>query len=240
MSTATTNSPSAGPAAPAPLTADRRAGATLRSRLLRADAVGVAVCLALGAAAYFAGVEPVINARAGVEQTRRLIEEQSRHADDAERLLAAERAKQIELQRQLAASAIKLDPPGDINRRLAVISEVADRCALTIQALDPGTPTTDPAIGKFALVPIRFSGEGTYADVARFLHELLTVRFADVEVRALSIATATPGAGPEPVPAATDIVGPRPKNRSGERAAFTIDLRWYAAPAASAAAETVR
>lgn len=219
----------------------RRPAVPFKRRMLTVDGAGLIASVALVAAAYLAGVEPVINAHADVEQQRRLIEEQSRNAEDAERLLAAERAKLLELQRQLAATSVKLDPPSDINRRLAIISDLADRHGLSIQALDPGAPAADPAIGKFALVPIRLSGEGTFPDVARFLHELLSDQFADVEVRALNISAA-PSMGSaaltrstmQPGSSPSENTGPMPENPTAERASFALDLRWYAAPAASA------
>lgn len=217
----------------------------LRSRTLVVDAAGLLACLAVAAGAYFLGVEPVTDARAQIDQKKRLIDEQTRNAADAEELVRHESARLSELKQQLDAVKVQLAPPGDLNKRLAVIAGLLESHGLVVQALDPGAPATDPDLGKFTMVPIRLAGSGSFAGVSAFLHNLLAKEFPDIEVRALGL-TGSGITALEPLHtrrdeneiASSEIVGP-PQSKHVEIASFTLELRWYAAPAASAAATPI-
>jgi Tfp pilus assembly protein PilO len=201
------------------------AGNSLKGRILRVDAIGMALCAALSTGAYFVGVEPVINIQARVEEQERLIDEQLRIAADSEQLLLQEQTKLAELKRRLNANNVQLAPPTDINRRLDRISRLLESHGLTMQTLDPGTAHTDPELGKFVMVPIRLAGRGSFAGMTRFLHQLLSKEFPDVELRSLNFSAPTVG-GP-----ATEF--------EPDKAAFLLELRWYAAPAESTAVHPV-
>lgn len=190
----------------------------LNKRVLRIDAVAMAAVAALLGAGYFVGVEPVLNARARVEEKRRDIDEQVRTASESEQLINIEQNKLAAIRRLFDSTSVQLSPLADINRRLAVISELADRHHVRIDSLNPGTEKSDPAIGQFTTVPIRLAGGGGFVQVSDFLHELLSEKYPDIEVRGLSMSA--PAADAEP-----------------DKAAFAIELRWYAAPAASADAQ---
>ena len=73
-------------------------------------------------------------------------------------------------------------------------------------------PTSEP---KATLVPIKLAGSGTYPDITRFLHALHN-QFRDTALSSLKLTAQ-----------------PDPKQSEKQIAAFSIDLAWYAAPAAS-------
>lgn len=193
---------------------------TVKARILRLDTFGLAACLALTAGAYFVGVEPVLNARARTEEKRRFIEEQSRNTADAEELITRERARLEQRLREHESSTVTLASPSELNRRLGFISDLLARHGLSVQHLEPGAPTTDPDLGRFTLVPIRMTGFGPFRGMRGFLSELAG-QYRDIEVRSLSLADQ-----------------PATENLGRRQAAFTIELRWFAAPAASADART--
>lgn len=197
------------------------APASLRGRLLRIDAVGLAAVVALVCTGYLVGVEPVLNARARVEEKQRNIDEQVRAATESEQLINIEQAKLVAIRRLCDATSVQLAPASDINRRLSVISELAERHRINLESLNPGSATSDAAVGKFTMLPIRLSGAGSFVQVSGFLHELLSEKYPDIEVRKLSMTAPAPDAEPD-------------------KASFAIDLRWYAAPAVSADARTPR
>jgi Tfp pilus assembly protein PilO len=201
------------------------APASLKSRVLRVDAIGLFACAALAVGAYYAGVEPVINAQARIEEKKQMVDAQLHHAADTEELITREQAKLAALKRQLAATSVHLAPATDINVRLDVISRLVEEKGLAIQVLDPGTAHSDPELGKFIMIPIKLAGTGSFQGVCDFLHELLSKKFPDVEVRSLSLSAP---------PAPASING----KFESEKAAFSLELRWYAAPAASADAQT--
>lgn len=196
-------------------------------KILKIDAVGLTLTAVLAGAAYFLGVEPVFSARAQVEEKRRLIEEQSRNAGDAEQLVQRERDRMNDLAKRLKETAVPLQPRSKLNERLVVISQLVEKHGMAVQSLDPGTATSDPELGKFQMVPIRLSGSGAFTEVAAFIHELAEL-YKDVEVRVLSLSA--PAASPAADPAASE------KKPGAEPApSFVLELRWYAAPAASGA-----
>lgn len=188
---------------------------SLKGRLLRIDAAGLGIVAALIGAGYFVGVEPVLNARARVEEKRRDIDEQVRAANESEQLINIEQGKLAAIRRLFDTTSVQLSPPSDINRRLAVISGLAERHGVRLDSLNPGAETSDPSVGQFTTVPIKLAGGGGFLRVSGFLHELLSEKYPDIEVRGLSMTAPGPDEGPD-------------------KAAFAIELRWYAAPAASA------
>lgn len=192
---------------------------SLNNRLLRIDALGLAAVALLLGAGYFIGVEPVLNARARVEEKRRDIDEKVLAATEAEQLISVEQGKLAAVRRLFDSTSVQLSPPADINRRLAVISELAERHHVRIDSLNPGAESSDPTVGQFTTVPIKLAGGGGFVQVSGFLHELLSEKYPDIEVRGLSMSA--PAADAEP-----------------DKATFAIELRWYAAPAASADART--
>lgn len=192
---------------------------TLAGRLLTIDACGMGAVLALGAGAYFFGAAPIINARAEIDGRRQGLEEQARNAAGQESLIVGEQMKLADLGKQLAEMQIELFPPTDINKRLRRITEICAAAQLTVQQLDPGQPRPGGGgdLGKFSIVPIRLAGVGAFDGIAGFMHQLLDREFPDVEVRSLNLTAPADGQ---------------------TEAAFAVDLRWYAAPADYAGAET--
>jgi Tfp pilus assembly protein PilO len=209
-------------------------GGVARSKVMRIDAAGLLLTAALAGAAYVVGVEPVYSENARIEQKRRLIEEQSRNASDAEQLVMRERGRLQEYRQRLAATSVRLEPVSRLNQRLVKISQLVEKHALAVQAMDPGVATSDPEIGTFRIVPIRLSGSGTFVGVAAFVRELAET-YKDVKVRTLSLSAPAVSTSPDLSAEGSEKAG----GAAGPSAAasFVIELRWYAAPAGSADAE---
>jgi Tfp pilus assembly protein PilO len=192
---------------------DNRTG----SNALTIDAAGLLVCLGLTGAAYFFGARPVLNAQSRLDEQKQLLEEQARNASDVEGRVLFEQKKLAEVKAKLAATSVPLFPPSDINKRLEVLAQITTGNGLTLRQLDPGAAVSQAGATRFTTVPIRIAGTGSFAGVSGFLHELLAMAYADVEVRGMTLT-----AGPE----------------GGSESAFEIEMRWYAAPVASAGAAT--
>jgi hypothetical protein len=187
------------------------------SRLLTIDASAVCVLLALGAGAYFLGVEPVLSARAKIQEQKQLLEEQARNAAGQESLIVVQQKKLADVAATLKTISVPLFPPREINKRLSKITELADTHNLKVEQQEAGQarPAAGSGeLGKFTVVPIRIVGTGSFDGIAGFLHQLLGTEYPDVEVRSMIVNAPAEGQAD---------------------AAFAIDLRWYAAPAASTA-----
>lgn len=207
------------------------------SKVMRIDAAGLALVAALAGAAYVIGVEPVYSEKAKIEEKRRLIEEQTRNASDAEQLVTRERGRLQDFRKRLEATSVRLESVTKLNQRLVKISQLVEKHKLAVQALDPGVATSEPEIGTFRIVPIRMSGSGAFTGVGAFVRELSEM-YKDVEVRTLSLSAPAVNASPDLAAAGeTRVAGSEKAGReaaAGPVASFVIELRWYAAPEASA------
>ena len=99
---------------------------------------------------------------------------------------------------------VELRPVEQLNKQVAAGSELVEEQNLHVTRVDPGDALVTP---RYSLVPIRVAGQGTFADVVNFLHELHDVA-KDTEVRAFAVH-----ADPK---ASSDLV------------TFELSLGWYA------------
>ena len=174
----------------------------------RIYATTAAVCALATAAAYAATVRPLALRRD--EQQAQAVEL------DAREHKAAELTASLDAwQRQVTAATraaqetpVQLQPATRVNRRLALLAELADECGLSIDEMQPGPPVDAP---YFKTVLIRVVGTGTYPSVARFMRRSRS-QFRDMGVRTFR-ATAV-----NPTPGAAD-------------ASFQMEFTWFTAPA---------
>ena len=179
---------------------------TRMKSLWQVDAAGLAICAACAGAWYMLGVAPLSEARATRET---LVEERefrrARLAEtDGKKKLHEERL--AALQEQIQAERTPLEPADHINSRLKSVTELAARCRLRIDEIRPGSAAV---LEHYTGVAIRVSGEGSYAAVTMFLHEVKT-RYRDLGVTGFDLRGE---------PQAID-----------KPALFTVDLLWYAQP----------
>jgi Tfp pilus assembly protein PilO len=177
-----------------------------RLTILQIDGLGVAIGAVLAAVWYFAGLEPLSQARADRRSALSTLEERSREASglsatksEQERALAATRAS-------LENGVVRLDSAEKINDRVGRLTELARETGLRLDQIKPGAGT---ASTRFTTVPIRVSGTGRYPGFSEFLHRLHS-QFPDIGLATLN------------------LIG---EPEMGDRdARFAFDLVWYAAP----------
>lgn len=195
------------------------------SPTLRVDALGALAALALTAGAAILAFGPKLLSHAPTRaQQQAELDARRKEALDIERLAEAAHKNLADLQSQ-SAVAVQLRPANTINQRLGDMAAIAEPLNIAILQLSPGPaapPPATPAAGspapsepKATIVPIKLAGTGTYPDIARFIHALHD-KFRDTALSSLKLTAQ-----------------PDPKQSEKQIAAFSIDLAWYAAPAAS-------
>lgn len=179
---------------------------TTHFRVSRDDLLGVGAIAIIAGGAYLWGIEPVRVARARAFQEQAVLEETNANVASRELELVSLRATLAHTQ-ELAKGAIRLSPPSLLNARLTEIPTLATRAGLRLAEIQPGAMAS---LDRFAKLPIRFSGEGTYTDVIAF-YDLLDRDLPDVEITAFSIYSQSSG--------------------DDGRARFSADVVWYTLPA---------
>lgn len=195
---------------------------SLAARILRIDALGVLAVLGVSAVVYFLAIAPVVNARSRAAAKLEELQQQTRRAEDLEARTVRAHKELARLKEKLAATSVPLFPASDINKRLDEIARMCESHGLGIQRIDPGAPAplSVGAGSRFTAVPIRLAGTGAFTSVSTFLSQLLGQTYPDVEVRTLVLTADQPTT---------------PSDTESAAASFLVELRWYAAPDASAA-----
>lgn len=182
------------------------ANSIARLPLWQVDAMAAAViCLGAGVW-YFAGLSPLVEARA----TRQNLETELAGEKDALQKQSAliKRREQMleEAKAQILASRVQLLPPDQINQQVAKLTEMASGIGLSIDEIKPLGPAPQE---RFTTVPIKVSGVGSYEAVTKFM-ERLRSDFHDTGVSGFAL-----GGSPE---------------KPDEILKFELNLVWYAAP----------
>lgn len=168
------------------------------------DAAGLAIAAAVTVLGLWLGVNAALDRRAraaGFEHERSaLADERIEARQTSDQLASGIEAAHAELER----SEITLRPESDLNTIFAELGSLAQRFAISVDQLEPGTPSDDPL---FRVVPLRFVGRGEFPDIAAFMRSA-TTESPDLAVRSFSIAAA-PASG-------------------GASARFEIDFAWRA------------
>jgi Tfp pilus assembly protein PilO len=178
-------------------------GARLKSPEFRVDAAGISVLLALGAACWALNVTPFLQRH---ERTDLLREEGERarvSLDRAEQELRKIGAQASEVAAQARARPLVLEPVGQINQRMTRLSELARApgVGLVITETSAGEAVRSP---RYASVPIKIAGTGTYLGVRAWLERLASEQ-RDMGVKALRVTAMDKG-----------------------QASFSVELLWYA------------
>lgn len=179
--------------------------------MMKVDAAGVVVVLALSAAAYLAGFKPVLDRQAMQKQQAQTLVQQRHEATHRAASLASIRGELMKVRDEVKTSSIQLQSAAYLNQHLAQVTEVAIKCSLQVDEVQPGNIAHSP---RYDQVPIEVSGSGSYADCVEFLQRLHKA-YADTGVSSLEVRG-------------------RPDDPA-HRAAFRFGLVWYAAPTLSTA-----
>ena len=180
-------------------------------------AAGAAVCLALTAGVYLAGVEPLLSRQDDYAAEGKALDAEQDRADRLQQTLKTLQAHLAEVQRQAAEGTLRLQPLAKAPLHVAEISQLASDSGLVIDDIQ----TAAPVAGEFAVaVPVHLSGTGTYTACTLFLARL---RRALPETCVLSFTLSDRG------------------RQATSPAAFEMDLRWHAgrkdAPASTGASQ---
>jgi Tfp pilus assembly protein PilO len=175
------------------------------------DAVGLGVCILLGALWYEVGFTPLASARAERAALTQDLEAKREDAGHFQKLIQAHESAQTKLREQIRAGAVTLQKPDHLLQRLQELSAAAHDAGLDVGEIKPGDPAPE---ARFTTVPIHLSGTGRYKAFALFLHGLRS-KFPDTALLSLELRG-------EP-------------EMSEKPARFGFDLVWFAAPTAPAA-----
>jgi Tfp pilus assembly protein PilO len=172
------------------------------------DAAGVAACAVIAAGWYMGGVAPLRDAK----QARLTLEtELADHTSQQKQLLETKRRQEeqlLSLRDKIEKAATRLEPAAVINSRIRQLTELAESFGLRLDEVRPGDIAT---LEHYTGVPIRIAGQGSYEQVARFLHGLHHT-FKDIGVTGLDLR-GEPEAPDKPP-------------------TFAVQLLWYASPQA--------
>ena len=135
---------------------------------------------------------------------------QGREAVALRRAVTAEEAVVGDLEAQLAAAEVRLEPVHTINQRVATLTRLATRSGVSLESVQLGQAATPPpgSLDVVHHVPIRVSGRSTYRQCVELMVSLGEF-CPDVAVRAFALR-APPSAQPV-------------------EARFELDLVWHAA-----------
>jgi len=175
------------------------------------DIAAVVVCGLATVLAYGAVLKPL---QAQRTEYARGVQDLSRHQKHTARMttIRFELAGQLaEVQQALAERKTQLRPVDQVNRRMAELTAMVNRCGLKTGNVSVGQVSPGP---RCHTIPIQISASGDYRSCVRFLHEL-AAPMSDFAVAGFEIRG-----------------DPQKPQRS---ATFSFDLYWYAAIQATAA-----
>ena len=177
--------------------------------LWQIDALGAAVvCLAAGLW-YFAGLQPLSDARAAREELEQKVTMQQEVAQERTRLAETQERQLKKIKEDIATSSINLLAVEKINSHVSELTRAAGDSGLRVDEIKPSQPV---ALTRFTTVPIRLSGGGDYRSVTGFFR---TLRRSHRDTGITGFKLQSQGAAGVP---------DSPELR------FEVDLVWYAGP----------
>jgi Tfp pilus assembly protein PilO len=173
------------------------------------DIAGVAACALLCVGWYMVGLSPLSDAKAA----RVALEaELGEHTEQQRKLLETKRRQEeqlLTLRERIEKAATTLEPASQINNRIRALTELAAPYGLRLDEVRPGDVAF---LEHYTGVPIRIAGQGSYEQVARFLHGLHG-KYKDVGITGMDLR-GEPEAPDKPP-------------------TFVVQLLWYATPQAA-------
>ncbi len=138
-------------------------------RLLALNGAGAATCVAIAVLFCACGLRPILGRAAAATVARHRLEAAVSQRDALDAAVRDETDRLRALRKEMAATALVLEPPSKVNDLLARVAAVA---AATGVRLD------DVRVGKLVVgdrydtLPVHAVGRGTFGDCVRFLHRL--------------------------------------------------------------------
>jgi len=134
----------------------------------------VVVAVAFGVAALIAIFFFVLPKMSAVSKARQdVVKEQTKEQALQLQLAQLQQAKQEAPQTQQALDQLKVEipPTADIPGLIRIIADAADETGMNLATLSPGAPIADGS-GKFAIIPVSLSVDGSYFSLQEFLVKL--------------------------------------------------------------------
>ncbi|MBX3376866.1 MAG: type 4a pilus biogenesis protein PilO [Phycisphaeraceae bacterium] len=188
------------------------ARAMAKRPLWHIDAVGAGLIGLAAGVWYFAGVEPLQQAQAGLRAMEVELASQRDVAHTKAKLASTQDRELARLRAEIEASAIQLRREDALNAHVSKLTAVAEGFGLRVNEIKPSAATRLP---RFTVVPIRLSGVGGYGAVVEFLRRL-RADFGDTGLTGLTLER-SPAVGDAEPDAEVDLK-------------FVVNLAWYAAP----------
>ena len=181
----------------------------------KVDAIGLGALLGLTAFAYLFGVAPLLERHANLAQQQQEMAAARLKSMETAHTLASVRDQSARVERQFTDSPLRLQPPAQLNQRLALLNELAAESGALLDDLQPGKAVDGPQFGSLS---IHVVGTGTYTTFAAFLRRLRE-RCPDSGITAFDISCS-------------------PSAEQEAAAKFSFELAWYTQSAKLAAAPT--
>ena len=170
------------------------------------DMVGCAICIGVSVAAYFLGLNPMLQQRSRMATQHRELVEDKRQCVTLEAALTTLKKKAIAVRQELTEADVALESKDRVNHRLAELATMLGRGEMQIDAVHTGQISQ----GRYCdLVPISISGQGSYLQAVAAFHQLYR-GLRDVSIVGFKLEDTSDG---------PDQVG-----------RFSVDMFWYAAP----------
>lgn len=180
------------------------------------DSIGALVLIGLSAVAYFAGVNPLLQRHAMVQNQRIELAAARDKSGETQQMLSVLNRQLGVARKSLAASPLCLQPVAGLNQRLALVTDLATRGGAGLDDLQPGKST---AGAQYDVLPIHVAGTGTFPAFAGLLHQLRQ-DFPDTALGSLEISG-------------------NPQDEAGA-AKFSVELLWYTEPSKPAGKPRVK
>ncbi|HEY7088395.1 MAG TPA: type 4a pilus biogenesis protein PilO [Tepidisphaeraceae bacterium] len=135
----------------------------------RMDAAALAIMLGLVTVAYFAQIGPAWDRQAQAKaQAVDLTAEQSK-SRELERKLKTQKDQLSATRLATEQTQLNLEPAGELNRKLATLTELCASSGLVVDSIESGTMTS---FERYATISLRVSGRGSYRKCAALLARL--------------------------------------------------------------------
>jgi Tfp pilus assembly protein PilO len=169
-------------------------------------AAGIAIAVGLSGAGYWLQIGPALaRHEQAAAHAADLAAEQSR-SRELERTLLGAKEKLIFTEREVAGAEVKLEPPSQLNSRLARLTELAAANGLRVDSVESGQTVHSP---RYSTIAVRLTGQGGYRSCAALLKQMHR------EMRDVAVVALEMGSGGV---------------NSDTTVTFAFDLLWYTRP----------
>ncbi|MCG3180427.1 MAG: hypothetical protein BIFFINMI_02788 [Phycisphaerae bacterium] len=167
------------------------------------DIFAVVIGVAVTAAFYWLGVNPVLSMRDQRTAQLQDLYAQQTNLGQSERRLAHIKQELAGVRKSLDALPVHLEPATSLNTRISRLTELVSESRLKIDGIRPAEPAYGADYGS---VPIVIDGSGSYTDWTRLLHELAR-QYPDTAIETFQLS--------------------RTADDMSSTVSFHLDLTWY-------------